>query len=176
MSGETFEALLQSNLRFVRTLVRRHIPASAVVEDVVQDILLRAFSNRHQLRDEAKFRTWLWSIVLNEIRQHFRRERRVLSIDDFPGFDISDPATSPLARLEQRETRDWVHSCVAKLSDRDRKAIRLRDLEERTMQEAAAALDSSVGAAKTMHFRARQRLAHILRVDARRRVPIRAVA
>jgi RNA polymerase sigma-70 factor (ECF subfamily) len=168
MSGETFEALLAPNLRCIRMLVGRHIPTSGHAEDVVQQILLRAFVKRDQLRMEAKFGTWLWSIAMNEIRQHLRRDRVLVSIDEIPHFDAPGTDASPLARLEEKETCDWVLSCVAKLSERDRKAIRLRDLEARTLEETAAALHSSEPGAKTIHFRARKRLACILSASARR--------
>ena len=169
MSGETFEALLAPNLRCVRMLVRRRIPNSGHAEDVIQNILLRAFANRNQLRLEEKFGTWLWSIAANEIRQHFRRDRRLVSFGEIPGFDAPDAGVSPLARLEEKEICEWVKFCVARLPDRDRNAIRIRDLEERTLEEAAAALHSSLPGAKTIHFRARKRLARILCANTRRR-------
>ena len=59
MSGNTFEALLGPNLRSVQTLVQRRLRTSDHAEDIVQEILLRAFQRRDQLRVHAKFRTWL---------------------------------------------------------------------------------------------------------------------
>jgi len=141
---------------------------SGEAEDVLQEILLRAFANRDQLRAEAKFRTWLWSIALNEIRQHFRRHRGLVSFDEFPHLDAPDAGDSPLARLEEKETCEWIQCCVAKLPDRDRKAIRIKDLEDRSIEETAAMLHSSVPGAKTIHFRARKRLARIIVATAHR--------
>lgn len=68
MSRELFESLLAPNLRGLRRLVRTRVRTPGDAEDVLQEILLRAFSHRDQLRDRAKFGTWLWSIALNEIR------------------------------------------------------------------------------------------------------------
>jgi RNA polymerase sigma-70 factor (ECF subfamily) len=167
MSRETFEALLAPNLLCIRMLVRRRIPVSGHAEDVVQAILLRAFAHRGQLRSEAKFGTWLWSIAVNEIRQHFRRGRATLPFAELPYFDAPDGAGSPLSRLEVKETCEWVRSCVAKLPERDRKAIRLRDLEDRSMEDTAVALHSSTPGAKTIHFRARRRLGRILLASGR---------
>ena len=99
MSGETFETLLAANLRDVQRLVHSRLGSIGHAEDVLQDALLRAFAHRDQLRVEAKFKTWLWSIALNEIRQHFRRDRGILSLDEFPNFDLRDTTLSPLARV-----------------------------------------------------------------------------
>jgi DNA-directed RNA polymerase specialized sigma24 family protein len=60
------------------------------------------------------------------------------------------------------EACDWLRDSVAKLSARDQAAIRLRDIEERTLPEVAAALQRSQSATKTAHFRARKRLAVLL--------------
>jgi DNA-directed RNA polymerase specialized sigma24 family protein len=69
MSENTFESLLGPNLRSVRTLVQRRVGTSNQAEDIVQEILQRAFQRRNQLRVHTKFRAWLWSIALNEIRR-----------------------------------------------------------------------------------------------------------
>jgi RNA polymerase sigma-70 factor (ECF subfamily) len=169
MSGETFETLLAPNVGGVRTLVRRRI-RDGHAEDVLQEILLLAFRHRDQLRVPARFKTWLWSIALNEIRTYFRRDRGMMSLEEFPSLDARDPSISPLARLEQTERRDWVRACMAKLSERDQATIRLRDIEEKSLPDAAAVLEISVPATKSAHFRARKRLERILRDRARRQV------
>ena len=162
MSGNTFEALLGPNLRSVQTLVQRRLRTSDHAEDIVQEILLRAFQRRDQLRVHAKFRTWLWSIALNEIRSFFRRNRSTVSLEEFPNFEATAPLMPPLVRLERMEQRAWVHACMAELSERDQAAIRLRDIEDKSVREAAAALNCSESAVKAAHFRARQRLAQIM--------------
>jgi len=166
MSGETFETLLAANVRGVRTLVQTRLRASGQADDVVQDILLRAFAHKDQLRLEAKFRQWLWSIALNQIRVYFRRDRHIMSWDEFPNFDVRDPTTSPLARLERKERCDWLHACMAELSEREQLTIRLLDIEGKSLRDAAAALHSSVSAIKSAHFRARKRLDNIVRARA----------
>lgn len=167
MSGETFEALLTPNLRFVRTLVFTRVKTTGHAEDIIQETLLRAYTHRHQLREETKFKTWIWSIALNTIREHFRRERALASLDECPRLDIPDPAVSPLARVERMEACAWVRDSVAKLSERDQAAIRLRDIEEKSLPEVAAALRRSQSATKTAHFRARKRLAVLLKDSGR---------
>ncbi|HTX40109.1 MAG TPA: sigma-70 family RNA polymerase sigma factor [Bryobacteraceae bacterium] len=163
MSGETFEALLASNLPAVRKLVHTRLRMPDQADDIIQQTLLRAFARRDQLRVRAKFKSWLWSIALNEIRMFFRRDRHTVSLEEFPHIDSRDRGLSPLARFEQIERRDWLQAAMAKLSERDRAAIRLRDLDELSLSETAEALERSEAAAKSTHFRARQRLACALR-------------
>jgi len=151
-----------AKIRTVQCLADVLCRTSDHAEDIVQEILLRAFQHREQLRVHAKFRTWLWSIALNEIRSFFRRDRSTVSLEEFPNFEAPDPLMPPLVRLERMERRAWVHACMAELSERDQAVIRLRDIEDKSLREAAAALNCSESAVKAAHFRARKRLAQVM--------------
>ena len=131
-SGNTFEALLGPNLRSVQTLVQRQLRTSDHAEDIVRQTLLRAFQRKDQLRVHAEIRTWL-----------FRRDRSTVSLEEVLNFEAPDPSVPPLVRLERMERRSWVHACMAGLSKRDQAAIRWRDLEDKGVREAAAALNCS---------------------------------
>jgi RNA polymerase sigma-70 factor (ECF subfamily) len=167
MSGETFMGLVAPNLRPLRRLLEGHLRIPGQADDVLQEALLHAFAHRHQLRVRSKFKSWFWTIVLNEMRMFFRVERGAMSLDEFPGIDPGDRAPSPLARFELLEKLEWLHTGLAKLSERDRAAIRLRDLDGLSLADTAEALAISKAAAKSTHFRARKRLAYALRGPSR---------
>ena len=98
MTGEVFKALLAPNLPSLRRFVQTRLRISDHADDVVQQTLLRAFSHRHQLRADCKFKSWLCSIAMNEVRLFFRTGRPTISLDEFPQIDSRDSAPSPLAR------------------------------------------------------------------------------
>ena len=168
MTGDTFEALLGPNLPSVRRFVQTRLRTSDHADDVIQQTLLRAFAHRDQLRADSKFKSWLCSIAMNEVRLFFRTDRPTISLDEFPKIDSRDSGPSPLARAEQLERVKWLEAGMDRLSDRDREAIRLRDLEEMSLTETAEAFELSESAAKSTHFRARRRLAGALRSMERR--------
>jgi len=163
MSGETFAALLEPNLQSVRKLVQTRLRTPDQTDDVVQRTVLRAFTHRDQLRAESKFKSWLWSIAINEVRMFVRGSRHVMSLDDFCSFELRDRAPSPFAICEQRERARILRDAMACLTARDRAAIRLVDLNGLSITEAADRLAVSKAAFKSTHFRARQRLGHALR-------------
>ena len=168
MSGDTFEALLTPTLPSVRRFVQTHLRASDHADDVLQQTLLQAFAHRHQLRASSKFKSWICSIAMNEVRLFFRSDRPTVSLEQFPHIDSRDREPSPLSRIEERERLEWLQSGLASLSNRDRETIRLRDLEGVSLTETAEAFELSESAAKSTHFRARQRLAGALRSMTRR--------
>src|SRR5580704_14332577 len=109
MTGDTFEALLTPTLPSVRRFVQTRLRASDHADDVMQQTLLQAFAHRHQLRASSKFKSWLCSIAMNEVRMFFRSDRPFLSLDEFPNIDTHDSQPSPLARMEQMERLEWLH-------------------------------------------------------------------
>lgn len=169
MTGDTFEALLAPNLPFVRRFVQTRLKTTDHTDDVIQQTLLQAFAHRHQLRASSKFKSWLCSIAMNEVRMFFRTGRPTVSLEEFPQIDSRDSGPSPLARVEQLERMERLQAGMDRLSDRDRETIRLRDIEEMSLMETAEAFDLSESAAKSTHFRARRRLACELRSMERRR-------
>ena len=163
MTGDTFEALLAPNLPSVRRFVQTRLRAADHADDVIQQTLLQAFVHRDQLRVSSKFKSWLCSIAMNEVRLFFRTGRPTTPLPEFPQIDSRDSGPSPLARVEELERAEWLHSGLASLSDRDRETIRLRDLEGVSLTETAEAFELSESATKSTHFRARRRLACALR-------------
>ena len=166
MTGDAFETLLAPNLPLVRRFVQTRLRTPDHADDVVQQTLLKAFAHRHQLRTSSKFRSWLCSIAMNEVRMFFRTDRPSVSLDEFPIVDSRD--SGPLARTEQLQRLEWLQSGMERLSDRDRETIRLRDLEGMSLRETAEVFELSESAAKSTHFRARRRLAGVLRGIERR--------
>jgi RNA polymerase sigma-70 factor (ECF subfamily) len=163
MTGDTFEALLEPNLPSVRRFVQMRLRTPDHADDVIEQTLLQAFTHRHQLRTSSKFRSWLCSIAMNQVRMFFRTGRPTVSLDELPQMNSRDSAPSPLARAEQLERVRWLKAGIDRLSDRDRETIRLRDIDGMSLTETAEAFELSESAAKSTHFRARQRLACALR-------------
>lgn len=168
MTGDAFEALLAPNLPSVRRFVQMRLRTSDYTDDVIQQTLLRAFAHRDQLRADSKFKSWLCSIAMNEVRMFFRTGRPTISLHAFPQIDSRDSGPSPLARVEETERLEWLEAAMDRLSDRDRETIRLRDIEGMSLTETAEAFELSEPAAKSSHFRARRRLACALRSMERR--------
>lgn len=62
----------------------------ADVQDALQETVLRAWEKRHTLRNEAYFGTWVTRIAINTCRQMYRRNQRIVLMDQLP----ETPATS----------------------------------------------------------------------------------
>ena len=141
-------------------------------EDAAQEAVLKALKNLRNFRAESKFSTWLVSIAINEARGRLRHAR-VLKFEslDAPQQDdegaavpavISDWREVPSQALERKELRQMLQAAIAGLPEIYRETILLRDVQEFSIADTAAALGVSEGVVKTRLLRARLMMQKIL--------------
>ena len=132
------------------------------VEDVVQDVFLRALLRRSSFRGDAGLGTWLAAITINRCRSHHRR--RLLTWRLFGRGEGVDHAAAPPSqdRMAVDETSREVRSAVQALPPRDREVVVLRHFENMTPAEIAALTGQSKNAIEVRLHRVRARLAQAL--------------
>ncbi len=141
-------------------------------EDAAQEAVLKALKNLRSFRAESKFSTWLISIAINEARGRLRHAR-VLKIEslDAPVKDaegtpipavITDWREVPSQALERKELREMLRKAIAGLPEIYRETIILRDVEDFSIADTAAALGVSEGVVKTRLLRARLMMQKVL--------------
>jgi RNA polymerase sigma-70 factor (ECF subfamily) len=170
-----------SDVAFVRLItphksrLLRHAQAIADnredAEEAVQNALLKAFINMSRFRGDSSFSTWLVRITINEalMMRRGRRGIREVSVDD-PArsvekaevLELTDSGPSPELSYSRAEIRRILASTITKLPLRYRLVFELREIEERSVQQTAAALDISQAAVKARLRRARMRLRTLL--------------
>jgi RNA polymerase sigma-70 factor (ECF subfamily) len=137
-------------------------------EDLTQEVFLRLYRSRKRYQPRARFATWLFHITQNVARNAIRSRRRrpCLRLEALAGraegpmpegllFDRGEDPTLP---VERAEAADVVRAAVSTLAGRQRTAVVLHQLEDRTYTEVAARMAMSPEAAKSLLYRARNQL------------------
>jgi RNA polymerase sigma-70 factor (ECF subfamily) len=165
--NELFGELLQPHMIVLTRFVATKLQHDAEVDDVIQQTLMKAFAKLHQFRFEASFRTWLIRIAFNEVlRWHRDRSRsRAMFVGQLGEMqpELADKGASPLSQCESNESYGHLHTIIAKLPAKYRAVVTLRDLQGFTAAEAAQTLRLNVEGVRTRHWRARRRMATLLR-------------
>ncbi len=152
-------------------IVRRYQPALLRVatsrlgrrdwaEDVVQETFLAAFKSRQTYRREYGFRTWLWTILLNQCRRSAGRRARRPSVscwaDETAGAEASALEQAsvfrggalPLEKLLAEERSTLLEASLARLPAVQADALRLRFFGGLKFEEIAGAMQCSLSTAK----------------------------
>lgn len=163
---EAFAALVALHERFVYNLALRALGNADDAADTAQEAFVRAWLALPTFRQDSRFRTWLYRIVINlsiNRMPRLRRELNDLTHDEMA--DIPEPAASsldPLTRLELQEQRTLLHHEIDRLPEQYRLLVSLRYQHELSYDEIAAMLGLPVGTVKTGLFRAKARLREAL--------------
>jgi RNA polymerase sigma-70 factor, ECF subfamily len=161
---EAFYDLVRPHERSIYVTAYSILQDPAEAEDAAQETVLKAFRNLHQFRGEARFGTWLVSIVLNESRMRLRaRQRaRVESLDDcvsndpdYAPIQLRDWREIPSQALERQELREALTRALASLDVKYREVLVLRDVEFLNVAQTAEILGITPGNVKVRLLRAR---------------------
>lgn len=131
-------------------------------EEVTQEAFLRAFRHARQFRGDAPggFGPWLFAIVRNAAADN-RRQLRLLSLsleDAEQLADTEDKTSSVEETVERRAEQAALLAAMDALPEEWRMVLTLCDLEDVPHAQAAAALNRSVAATKSLLYRARRAL------------------
>jgi RNA polymerase sigma-70 factor (ECF subfamily) len=165
-AGEVFatEALTYVDQLYAAALRLTRSPNDA--EDLVQDTYLKAFRAAGQFRPGTNLRAWLFTILQNTFRNLRRdRGRDPVDVDSeaverLPaGSDLPDPER----RLLDSVMDDDVRQALDALPPAFREAVWMRDVDELSYQDIAAALDVPIGTVMSRISRGRRLLLQQLR-------------
>jgi RNA polymerase sigma-70 factor (ECF subfamily) len=164
---QAFEVLVARHERTIFFAARRITRTREDAEDVVQQSLQKAFVHLNSFVGRSSFSTWLTRIAINEALMLLRRSRglREVSTDDSnaneettSALEIPDSSPDPEASYSRREWVRILSLAMNELPPGTRKAIQLRELDERSTEETARAMGLSVPAVKARVFHGRRKL------------------
>lgn len=130
---------------------------AALADDLVQETLIKALKNASQLRDPALLNSWIFSILANCLRDHFRQYKEMDDIEELEDYRYAHENTPENAH-SQSQIVSRVRDAVAKLPLGQRQVLTLVDLEELTYIEVASILGIPIGTVMSRLCRARAAL------------------
>ncbi len=165
-----FKKLYQRHHHKVRSTLYQ-LCGSDGLDDLVQDVFLRAWKGLPKFRQSSQFSTWLYRIAFNvasDRRKALAKMRsRNVSVEDDQLENLADDATIAYASdsqpsLTQMHYQDLMQRGLAKLSEDHRAVLVLHDLEELPQKDIAEILSIPVGTVKSRLFHARSAIRKFL--------------
>lgn len=165
----SFKRLYQRHQNKVRSTLFQ-LCGSDGLDDLVQDVFLRAWKGLGKFRQSSQFSTWLYRIAFNvasDRRKALAKMRsRNVSVEDEQLENLADDAIArdgyQQAGLNQMHYQDIMQRGLAKLSEDHRAVLVLHDLEELPQKDIAEILSIPVGTVKSRLFHARSAIRKFL--------------
>lgn len=160
---KAFETLLHHYTEPVYWQIRRMVLNHDDANDIVQNVFIKAWSNLHNFRGEAKLSTWLFKIAVNESINFLNKEKhRIQSSGD------TEDESPAIKNLEADSYFDGdalqleLQAAIEKLPEKQRLVFNMRYYEEMKYEEMSEILGTSVGALKASYHHAVKKLTEML--------------
>jgi RNA polymerase sigma-70 factor, ECF subfamily len=154
-------ALFERHKQRVAAQIERLTGDPALVDDLVQEVFVTAFTHLHQFREDSQLHTWIYRIALNKVRNHLDSDQRRRGRER-RSAELATPDTATLEdQLDEQGHRRRLSAAMDTLPDKLRKAFICRAIEGMSLQEASEVLGVAVS---TVSYRARR--AHALLCEA----------
>ncbi len=162
---EVFASLVKRYKSKVFRIASRFARDNDELDDICQEVFIKAYRALHTYRNESPFDHWISRIAVHTCYDILRKRRR--EGDHMPleyaEFGLSGPSKEHGFDVE--EAKEILHRALARLKPKERLVITLLELEERSVREVAELTGWSEGNIRIRSFRARQRLKSLLEVD-----------
>jgi RNA polymerase sigma-70 factor, ECF subfamily len=158
---------VQQNLRRIFLLIYRIVGNVDDAQDLTQETFIKALQRQRQLKDLEKSAGWLSRIAVNTAIDHLRKNKR------FSFSDVSEFAETQASALEspeqgvlRGERKLHLDGGLATLTERERTALLLRDVEDMPADQVAAQMNCSMATVRSHIANARIKFRRYL--DARK--------
>jgi RNA polymerase sigma-70 factor, ECF subfamily len=162
-AGDTasFEVLIRKYQPRIFATVRRYARREEEIEDIVQEIFIKAYHKLGTFRGDAPFEHWLMRLAVRTCYDFLRAHRRNRELrfsdlseaeDDWLERFVAEPGHPP---EDADAARALVQRLLDMLSPKARLIINLLEIEERSVKEIAELTGWSVPLVKVRAFRAR---------------------
>ena len=159
-----FAALVERHYDRIYGLAYRLTGLRAEAQDLAQDICAALPAKLHNWRGEARFTTWLDSVVVNAV--HDQRRRQATRARASTGWGDWEIARQDEIAT-QREVQDWLASAMTRLPPELRDTVALVLGEEMTQAEAGTVLGVSEGTIAWRMSEVKKRLRAMAAEDAK---------
>jgi RNA polymerase sigma-70 factor (ECF subfamily) len=170
-----YEELLRTHQQRVFAVVGSILRRREDIEDVAQQVFIKAYLSLKRFDLRSAFGTWLYKISVNECWDYLRKkkvrrlvyesdlsEEQLRQMDATP--ELTGGAERPREDSEKRvEQRELLDRLLAELDEKDRAMLIMKEIEGFSVEEISETLDLNVNTVKVRLFRARGRLVDIYR-------------
>ena len=152
MTKETLGQLIIDSEETIYHIAKSLLYNDADCADAIQEAIVKAFVKLHTLKDDSYAKTWLIRIVMNECYAIMRKEKKIISLQDYQMNE------------QETESKDYsdLYEAIFRLPEQIKLCVTLYYMEGYSVKEVAALLDTTESAVKNRLAKARGKLKEAL--------------
>ena len=170
LEGRTraYDELIRRHSRKLNAMLIQMLNSEADAYDVAQESFLKAFHSLRYFKGNSSFYTWLYSIALNNARNHLRKRKRERSFsldNDENGNPLEKDAeladanleSDPVRKAQVKDLRGKLARAISQLSPAHQEVVNLCDIQGLSYPQIAKLINISEGTLRSrLHYAHRQ--------------------
>ncbi|MCD8438337.1 RNA polymerase sigma factor [Tenacibaculum dicentrarchi] len=175
ISKKEFEFLFKENQPKLKSFIYRLVTNTEDVEDLCQETFIKAYKNIEFFEEKSTFKTWLFAIANNLIKDHFKAQNRWIrnaqdncsqSIKNSIELQQKTMDVYALGEYDIKNHIDYCFTCVMKYLPLERHiAIMLADIYEFKIVEIAQIINKTNGSVKHLLYNGRTTMKKVFDED-----------
>ncbi|MGC2657364.1 MAG: RNA polymerase sigma factor [Bryobacteraceae bacterium] len=151
VAEDTQARFVQQNLRRVFLLIYRIVGNVDDAQDLTQETFIKALQRKSQLKDLDKAAHWISRIASNTAIDFLRRNKRFIftDVNDVPELGAMSTHENPEQAFLRGERKLQLDGVLATLTERERTALLLRDVEDIPAVEVARQMNCSMATVRS---------------------------
>ena len=162
---DAFRVLVDRYHGRIKNLIFSIFHESGVIDDLAQEVFIKAYEALPRFRFQSSFYTWLYRIAVNRSRDELRKRkvRRFFSLQSM--MESREVEESPTFAVEpgDNEMQEIIAKGLQSLPEKFRVAIILKDIDGLSYEEMAEVMECEIGTVKSRLSRARAMLREVLK-------------
>ncbi|MEX2088872.1 MAG: sigma-70 family RNA polymerase sigma factor [Bacteroidota bacterium] len=160
-----FRILVERYHARIKNLIYSIFHEPDIIDDLAQEVFIKAYEALPQFRFQSSFYTWLYRIAVNKSRDELRRRkvRRLFSLQSMMESRDQELTSKMVVHPEEKEVQELIARGLQSLPEKFRLPIVLKDIEGRSYEEIAEIMDCEIGTVKSRLSRARAMLRDVLK-------------
>jgi len=159
-----FRVLVERHQERIRNLIYSIFHEPEIVDDIAQEVFIKAYEALPHFRFQSSFYTWLYRIAVNKSRDELRKRkvRRLFSLQTLLESSDKDLSSKIVVEPRDDELQELVAAGLQSLPDKYRIAITLKDIDGLSYEEIAEIMECEIGTVKSRLSRGRAMLRKVL--------------
>ena len=156
MTPEEFRKVFLPEGRRLYALAFRYLNNREEAEDAVQEVMMKLWEERKKAAGYENPSAWCTTVTRNYCIDLLRRRKRIIHDDISGAKEVMEAGNDMFTQSDGSEAAALIDGIVRRMKEPYRSALILRDIEGYSYEEAAEAMQTSVGTLRTILSRARK--------------------